>query len=119
MDGGRLAGQYPPDFDGVGTSDMFGDGMRARKAQQMDSTLDTIQGGLSMAGMLPGVGVIPDLVNAATYAARGKWGDAAMSGLQAIPFLGDLVGAKKVADNTGKVFGAENALKAGGKTMGY
>jgi len=122
---GRLAGQFNPFGDSGSSSDYDSfdsfetPKKRNRGAQELDATLDTIQNGLSMAGMLPGVGVVPDLVNAAGYAARGKWGEAGMSALMAIPLLGDMFGVKKVADNTARAFGQANALKAGERTMGY
>lgn len=78
-----------------------------------ESTLDSIQNGLSIAGMIPGLGAIPDLINAGTYAARGKWGDAAWSAVSAIPFIGDLAGGAKVAKNTAQLFhGIEDGAKA-------
>lgn len=52
--------------------------------------LDDIQDAAQWAGMVPGVGSIIDLGNSALYAARGKWGDAAMTALGAVPLIGDI-----------------------------
>ncbi len=82
----------------------------------LDSTLDTIQGGLNLAGMIPGVGAIPDLINAGTYAARGKWGDAALSAVSAIPFVGSWLGGARAAKSTSDVF---RGIEEAGKTMRF
>ena len=63
---------------------------------------------LDAAGLAPGVGAVPDLANAAIYAARGKKADAAMSGIAAIPGAGQVATGAKWA---GK------GLKAGAKAL--
>jgi RHS repeat-associated protein len=53
--------------------------------------LDTFQTGLDYAGFAPGVGAAPDLLNATIYAARGQWGNAALSAVAAVPGWGDAI----------------------------
>ncbi len=59
--------------------------------------LDYGQEGLDYAGAFPGLGIVPDLLNAGVSVARGDLGAAAGRGLQAIPGLGQVVlGGKKI-----------------------
>lgn len=55
-----------------------------------------------VAGTVDPTGVV-DLANAARYAAKGQWGDAAISALGAIPYVGDLGKAGRVAKAVTKV----------------
>lgn len=71
--------------------------------------LDAIETSLDVAGMAPGVGIIPDLLSTGLLAARGKWGEAGFNVLCAIPGAGDaLKGAKMLGD-------AADAFKAAAK----
>ena len=54
-----------------------------------ESVLDGIQLALDAAGLAPGVGAIPDLLNASISALRGDWGAAGLSVLAAVPVIGD------------------------------
>jgi hypothetical protein len=45
--------------------------------------------GLDVAGLLPGVGAVPDAINAGLYAVEGDYGNAALSAAAAIPGIGD------------------------------
>jgi hypothetical protein len=68
--------------------------------EQVDYTplLDSIETALDVAGMLPIVGVVPDLMNVVFTAARGKWGTAGFNLVSAIPGIGDaLKGSKMLA----------------------
>lgn len=68
--------------------------------------------GLALAGMIPGVGAVPDLLDALLYAAEGRWGEAGDSVVSAAPIGGDLYRASTA---TRKVVGAvSDAAKAGG-----
>lgn len=58
---------------------------------------------LATAGMAPVIGNIADVVDAALYAKEGKFKDMAISLLGAIPFLGQLTGAKKIAKLTKEI----------------
>lgn len=48
-----------------------------------------VHGALDVAGFVPGLGAIPDLLNAGIYAAEGDMGNAAMSAVAAVPAFGD------------------------------
>lgn len=63
--------------------------MDGRLAGERWTKMDDIQSAAQWAGMLPGIGSVVDLGNSALYAARGKWGDAAMTALGAVPLIGD------------------------------
>ena len=65
----------------------------------IEEVLDGIQMVLDVAGLAPGVGAIPDLLNACVSACRGNWADAAFSLVAAIPGIGDTAGAAKIARN--------------------
>lgn len=62
-----------------------------------DALLDGIQTALDLAGFAPGVGAIPDLLNAAIYAVRGDKLNAGLSLLAAVPGIGDVAAAAKIA----------------------
>ena len=62
-----------------------------------ESVLDGIQLALDAAGLAPGVGAIPDLLNASIYAIRGDWVAAGLSVLAAVPVIGDAATAAKFA----------------------
>jgi hypothetical protein len=52
------------------------------------TTLDKIQLALDAGGLIPVFGEGADIVNAGISAARGNWGDAGLSAVAAIPFVG-------------------------------
>ena len=79
----------------------------------VDSVLDGIQTALDFAGFIPGAGAIPDLLNAAIYAARGDMANAGMSVLAAVPGIGDAAAGAKIA-----MKGVKAAKKAGKLTVG-
>ncbi len=60
---------------------------------------------LDVAGFIPGLGAIPDLINAGLYAVEGDMQNAALSGVAAVPLFGD--GAK----------GATMAARAGREVL--
>ena len=62
-----------------------------------ESVLDGIQLALDAAGFVPGVGAVPDLINASISALRGNWADAGMSLLAAVPLIGDAAAGVKIA----------------------
>lgn len=66
-----------------------------------------VHGGLDAAGFFPGLGAIPDLLNAGIYLAEGKGGDALWSVGAAVPLVGDGAKAGKIAKE-----GIEAATKA-------
>ena len=86
-----------------------------------DSILDGLQLGLSVAGFVPGLGAVPDLLNAAISAARGNWSDAGLSVLSAVPIIGDAAAGVKLAKigvNTAKTAKITKSVRAGEKVRG-
>lgn len=81
---------------------------RERLSQQ--SVLDGVQMALDVAGMAPGVGAIPDLMNAAISVLRGDWVGAGLSIVAAVPGVGDVVGGAKIAYRGAHI--AKNAQEA-------
>ena len=78
--------------------------------EDKDALLDGIQAALDFAGFAPGVGAIPDLLNAAIYAVRGDKLNASLSLLAAVPGIGDAAAAAKIAGKGVKL--AKSAKKA-------
>ena len=81
-------------------------GLSASEKKKQDITrehdLDTLQTVLDLVGVIPGVGDVVDIANAAISLARGNYSDAALSALSALPLIGDAIGkggkaAKKIA----------------------
>ena len=66
--------------------------------EQPDYTdlLNSIETALDVAGMLPVVGIVPDLLGVAFAAARGKWGTAGLNLVAAVPGFGDAIMATKL-----------------------
>ena len=56
-------------------------------ALDLNAVLDGIQTALDLAGFAPGVGAVPDLLNAAISACRGNWAEAGLSILAAVPLI--------------------------------
>lgn len=71
-----------------------------------ESVLDGIQTALDVAGFVPGLGAIPDLLNAGISALRGDWVNAGMCVLAAVPGVGDVAAAGKLAYKGTKLAGA-------------
>ncbi len=80
-----------------------------------ESVLDAIQLALDAAGLAPGVGAIPDLLNASISALRGDWGAAGLSVLAAVPVIGDAATAAKFAQKGVKF--AKKASRSIGKNI--
>jgi DNA/RNA non-specific endonuclease len=57
---------------------------------------------LDVAGFIPGLGAIPDLVNAGIYAAEGDYKNAALSSVAAVPLAGDAVKGGAIAVKAGR-----------------
>lgn len=69
-----------------------------------------VHGALDVVGMIPGVGEVADLANAAIYLAEGDYGNAAMSAMGAIPLVGNVATAAKVAKAVDKAADAAKAI---------
>lgn len=81
-----------------------------------ESVLDGIQLALDAAGLAPGVGAIPDLLNASISALRGDWGAAGLSVLAAVPVIGDAATAAKFAQKGVKAAKAVKKAEMATKT---
>ncbi|AJX16044.1 hypothetical protein WJ95_31755 [Burkholderia ubonensis] len=77
-----------------------------------------VHGGLDAVGLIPGLGAIPDLLNAGIYAAEGDYVNAGISAVAAIPVVGDAALAGKYAAKGGRLLAKEGerlAVKEGEK----
>lgn len=81
------------------------------EGMDLDDVLDAIQMGLDIAGLFPGLGAIPDLINAAISLTRGDWGGAAASLAAAVPGIGDAAGAGKLLARGAKLKKAGTMVK--------
>ncbi|PWU06496.1 MAG: hypothetical protein C5B43_01745 [Verrucomicrobia bacterium] len=85
--------------------------------------LDGAQTGLDIAGMVPVLGAVPDLLNAGIHTARGQYVEAGLSLAAAVPIVGEVATGAKLASkaykaaNAGKSFTKEAAKEL--RTMGY
>ena len=91
--------------------------VRAEVPQESLGTkiLDGTQTALDVAGMVPALGVIPDVANAGISALRGDWVGAGLSLAAAIPFAGWGATAAKVARRGAKVVAKKVAKEAAEK----
>lgn len=64
----------------------------------VNAVLDGIQTALDLAGFAPGLGAVPDLLNAAISACRGNWAEAGLSVIAAVPGIGDVAAGVKVVN---------------------
>lgn len=79
-----------------------------------EDILDGIQTALDLAGFFPGLGAIPDLLNASIYAFRGDMVNAGLSVAAAVPGIGDAAaGAKLIGKGVKAAKTAKKAEKAG------
>lgn len=62
-----------------------------------DSVLDGIQLALDAAGFIPGLGAVPDILNAGISALRGDFAGAGLNLVSAVPGIGDAVKAAVIA----------------------
>ena len=83
---------------------------------ESESVLDGIQLALDAAGLVPGVGAIPDLLNASISALRGDWTAAGLSVLAAVPVIGDAATAAKFAQKGVKAAKAAKKTEMATKT---
>lgn len=77
-------------------------GKPAAAANPELTELDALQMLLDLAGMIPGAGAVPDLLNATISVAKGDYIEAALSVVSAVPGVGDAAGAAKIAKNAEK-----------------
>ena len=53
-----------------------------------NEVLGWVHGGLAALGLIPLLGIVPDLIDAGLYLLEGEFGDAALAGIAAIPIVG-------------------------------
>lgn len=81
-------------------------------------------GSLDLMGFTPGIGAIPDMINAGIYAVEGDTANATLSATAAIPFVGDTIKGSvligKSISKTGKKSTKNQAKKnnSGGRILG-
>ncbi|CRM54185.1 MULTISPECIES: polymorphic toxin type 15 domain-containing protein [Pseudomonas] len=75
-----------------------------------------VHGSLDVLGFVPGLGAIPDLINAGIYAAEGDAVNASLSAVAAIPFAGDAIKGGVLVGKGARHLGAEVAQQAAHKT---
>jgi DNA/RNA non-specific endonuclease len=63
--------------------------IRANAGWSWERISGAVHTALDIAGFIPGLGAIPDLINAGLYAAEGDWKNAALSSTAALPLVGD------------------------------
>lgn len=73
--------------------------------------IDALQLVLDLAGMIPGAGAIPDLLNAAISLMRGDFVGALFSAGAAVPAVGDAAGAAKILKNADKYAAAIKTIE--------
>lgn len=86
----------------------------ARESISDSGWLSNLQTTLDIAGMVPGLGVFPDVINAGIYLASGNYEEALWSGVGAIPIVGDATsGVRNVSklSKTVKDVGKPNPLR--------
>ncbi|TWR86181.1 hypothetical protein FJD38_21270 [Pseudomonas saxonica] len=84
-----------------------------------------VHGGLDVLGFVPGLGALPDVINAGIYAAEGDAANARLSALAAIPFAGDALkggvlvgkGIHKAGAHAGKEIAETTTNTVGKKTV--
>lgn len=88
-------------------------------------TLDAVQTGLDVAGLVPGIGEIADGTNALIYALRGDETNAALSAAACIPFVGWASGGIKIVnkgvktlDKAGDIYDVIEGTRKTGEVLG-
>lgn len=88
-----------------------------REGLTQQSVLDGMQMALDVAGMVPGVGAVPDLLNAAISVMRGDWGGAGLSVVAAVPLVGDAIVGAKIAYRGAKTAGVMQKISKAAKEI--
>ena len=87
------------------------DGRFGKRVVTGKATIDDLQTGLDIAGLVPGVGEFADLANAGIYAIKGDKVNTALSLASAIPIAGWAATGGKYVNKIDKVVEAEQTLK--------
>ncbi|WP_375447099.1 type VI secretion system tube protein TssD [uncultured Fibrella sp.] len=76
---------------------------KAAREEEPSAFMEGLHGVLDVVGMIPVIGEVADLANAAIYTSEGRYGEAALSAASAIPLAGNIVGAAKFGRRALKV----------------
>jgi len=76
-------------YSGMGALAHFGGGGSSSLANNTSNTLDSVQTGLDIFGMIPVIGELADFANAGLSFARGDYAGAALSIAAMVPFVGN------------------------------
>lgn len=79
------------------------------------SAMDIVHGALDIAGFFPGLGAIPDGINAILYMVEGDWANAGLSAVAMVPLWGDGVKLATVAGKSVIKISSKAAVKLGPK----
>ena len=104
---GEVLGPVSP---GAKRAEAANPAVRAESPAELGA-IDALQLVLDLAGMIPGAGAIPDLINAAISLCRGDFVGALFSAGSAIPVLGDAAGAAKILKNSDKYLEAAKVIE--------
>lgn len=104
---GEVLGPVSP---GAKRAEAANPAVRAESPAELGA-IDALQLVLDLAGMIPGAGAIPDLINAAISLCRGDFVGAVFSAGSAIPVLGDAAGAAKILKNSNKYLEAAKVIE--------
>lgn len=121
--GGTITFTYDGQVDGTG-KDVVKENSQTQEELDANSEvelsaediLEGLQMALDAAGLFPGLGAMPDLLNACISACRGDWTNAGLCLFAAIPGIGDAAGAAKLMKNGAKM--AQKTKKAQKATSG-
>ena len=72
-----------------------------KKLRSKNELLNTFQFGLDVLGLIPALGEVADMINAAIYGIRKMWKDMLLSLVAIAPGIGQAVGFLKVFKKTG------------------
>lgn len=90
-------------------------GLGPVQASFYSGMMDFVQGGLDIAGLIPGFGEVADGLNAAIYLARGDYGNASLSAASMIPFVGWGTGIIKITNRIDGIVDAGRAFISEGR----
>lgn len=79
--------------------------------------LEILHDALTIAGMIPALGAVPDAINAGIYLVEGDWVNAGLSAAMVVPFLGEAAAVIKIGDKAALKISGEAIEKAGSKEI--
>lgn len=100
-----------PNTTGTLTGQTASSNNAAQAASPSLSALDALQLLLDLAGLIPGAGAVPDLINAAISFMRGDFIGGLFSVFSAVPAVGDAAGLAKIIKNSDKYIQAINIVE--------